>query len=158
MYNFYIKLDGVQYGPYSATQIVNQYLDDIESLDDIEVMEASIGVWHRASDYPWSELVMKETGGGISPSGEVVAGGNYRGTYVPPTQTTSTQTTTTTTTTPNNEDKPSIGLNILSFLIPIVGWILYFALEKGEKASACAKWAWIGFGVNLLLIFIGNAG
>ena len=147
MYNFYIKLDGVQYGPYSATQIVNQYLDDIESLNDIEVMEASIGVWHRASDYPWSELVMKETGGGISPSGEVVA------TYVPPTQTTPTATTT-----PNNEDKQSIGLNILSFLIPIVGWILYFALDKGEKASACAKWAWIGFGVNLLLIFIGNAG
>lgn len=147
MYNFYIRLDGVQYGPFSATQIVNQYLDYIESLDDIEVMEESIAVWHRASDYPWSELVMKETGGGISPSGEVVAGGNYRGTYVPPSQPT---TTTAAPSTPTNEDKPSVGLNILSFIFPIIGWILYFAFDKNEKGKACAKWAWIGFAIGFI--------
>ena len=60
MYNFYIKLDGEQFGPFSATQIVNQYLDDLENFEDIEVMESSIGIWCHASEYPWDELVQKE--------------------------------------------------------------------------------------------------
>lgn len=70
-YRFYIKLDGEQFGPFSATQIVNQYLEDIESYDDIEVLEESIGVWHKASDYPWVELIQKEIGASINNNGEV---------------------------------------------------------------------------------------
>lgn len=63
----------------------------------------------------------------------------------------------------NNEDqskadpkieKTSVGLNIVSFLIPIVGWILYLVLKSPVKAKSCAKWGWIGFGVNLVIIFI----
>lgn len=42
----------------------------------------------------------------------------------------------------NPADKPSIGLNILSFFIPIVGLILYFTMKKDtpKKASAIIKW------------------
>lgn len=50
-----------------------------------------------------------------------------------------------------NEDKPSIGLNILSFLLPIVGWILYYVFrdDRPNKASACSKWAWISVGISV---------
>ena len=36
------------------------------------------------------------------------------------------------------EDQPSSGLNILSFIVPIAGWIMYFVF-------------WIGFGVSVIL-------
>lgn len=63
----------------------------------------------------------------------------------------------------NNEDqskadptieKASIGLNIVSFLIPIVGWILYFAIKSPVKAKSCAKWGWIGFFVNFVITLL----
>lgn len=42
----------------------------------------------------------------------------------------------------NPDDKPSIGLNILSFLIPLVGLVLYFAIKKQtpNKAQSLIKW------------------
>lgn len=42
----------------------------------------------------------------------------------------------------NPEDKPSIGLNILSFFIPLVGLILYFTMKgtTPKKASSLIKW------------------
>ncbi|MBQ4395727.1 MAG: FHA domain-containing protein [Paludibacteraceae bacterium] len=48
---------------------------------------------------------------------------------------------------------------VVSFLIPLVGWILYFTWqdENYPKAKAAAKWAWIGFGVNLLLSILASA-
>ena len=145
MYQFYIKLDGQQYGPYSATQIVNMELPG-----DTKVMEASIGSWELASNYPWSDLVLKESGVAIGPNGNIVAGNS--GTYVP---SGGNQFSKIQVSDPN--DKPSVGLNILSFLFPLVGWILYFALNKTEKAKSCSKWAWIGFVVgfvlNLLIAF-----
>lgn len=55
----------------------------------------------------------------------------------------------------------STGLKIVSFLFPIIGWILYFIYkdEQPVKASECAKFAWIGFGVGFVLGFIsGLAG
>ena len=150
MYQFYVKLDGQQYGPYTATQIVNMDLPG-----NTEVMEASIGSWEIASNYPWSDLVMKESGAAIGPSGNIVAGNS--GSYVPPGgyQTPHVQQ-------PQSSpgDEPSTGLNILSFLFPLVGWILYFALNKSEKGKACAKWAWIGFAVgfifNLIVVAAGS--
>ena len=51
------------------------------------------------------------------------------------------------------KDEKSVGLNILSFLFPIVGWVLYFVL-KGEtpiKAKSCGIWGLVGFGASLLL-------
>ena len=143
MYQFYVKLDGHQYGPYTATQIVNMELPG-----DTEVMEASIGTWELSNNYPWSDLVMKESGAAISPSGSIVAGNV--GSYVP----TGVSQVTTYPPQSNSDDKPSVALNIISFLIPIVGWILYFALKKTGKAKACSKWAWIGFIVSFILNLI----
>lgn len=42
----------------------------------------------------------------------------------------------------NPDDKPSIGLNILSFFIPLVGLILYFTMKKQtpNKAKSLIKW------------------
>jgi len=45
---------------------------------------------------------------------------------------------------------------LLSFLFPIVGWILW-AVKKDsnpEDAHNCAKWAWIGFGAGLFISLI----
>lgn len=52
----------------------------------------------------------------------------------------------------------STGLIILSFLFPIVGWILYF-VKKSENIGAAktyAKWGWAGFGLGLILRFIAE--
>lgn len=55
----------------------------------------------------------------------------------------------------NEEDVPSGGLNILSFLIPIAGWILYFSLrdKTPNKAKACNTAAWVGF----IIMFVVEA-
>ena len=60
-------------------------------------------------------------------------------------------------------DIPSTGLNVLSFLMPFVGLILYILYhEKApQKAGAIGKWALIGVGIcaalyvlNLILLFM----
>lgn len=52
----------------------------------------------------------------------------------------------------------STGIKIVSFLFPIIGWILYFIYkdEQSVKAGECAKFAWIGFGVAFVLGFISG--
>ena len=49
----------------------------------------------------------------------------------------------------SREDESNVGLNILSFFIPLVGWILWgvFKNESPIKAKACSRWAWIGFAI-----------
>lgn len=49
------------------------------------------------------------------------------------------------------DDTPHTGLNVLSFLIPLVGLILYILYhEKAPiKAKGIGKWALIGFAVGL---------
>ena len=51
------------------------------------------------------------------------------------------------------EDKPSTGLNILAFLFPLVGLILYLCFQKTTpvRAKAIGKWALIGFVVGVVL-------
>lgn len=147
MYQFYVKLDGQQYGPYTATQIVNMDLPG-----DTEIMEPSIGTWEPAKDYPWSDLVLKESGAAIGPSGNIVAGNS--GSYIPPSPTPTPTPMPNPYPASNPDDEPSIGLNILSFLFPIIGWILYFALNKSEKGKACAKWAWISIAVSIILYIL----
>lgn len=62
---------------------------------------------------------------------------------------------------PAYEDKPSAGLNLISFFVPVAGWVLYFVFkdEKPNRAKACSRWGWIGFGVlfifNLILVATG---
>lgn len=54
-------------------------------------------------------------------------------------------------------DTPSAGLNILSFLIPLVGLILFLSWQNTTpiKAKAVGKWALIGFCVAVGLSIIG---
>lgn len=62
-----------------------------------------------------------------------------------------------------NYDKESEGaptwLKIVSFLFPIIGFVLYFVYksENKKKASDCAKFAWIGFAVNFVIICLSAA-
>lgn len=56
----------------------------------------------------------------------------------------------------NSNDLPSTGLNILSFLIPLVGLIIYI-IEKDKspiKAKSAGKSALWGVGVSVILIII----
>ena len=56
----------------------------------------------------------------------------------------------------NSNDLPSTGLNILSFLIPLVGLILYI-IEKDKspiKAKSAGKSALWGVGVSVILIIL----
>lgn len=45
---------------------------------------------------------------------------------------------------------------VISFLIPIVGWIICLAANWRHKelAAVCSKWSCVGFGVELMLIFL----
>lgn len=54
---------------------------------------------------------------------------------------------------PAKLDKNSIGLNILSFFIPIVGLVLYLVNRKTSpiKAKGIGIWALVGFIVNVIL-------
>lgn len=67
----------------------------------------------------------------------------YCGNAVTPTQSTNAVS--------QEEDVPSGGLNVLSFFVPVAGWIMYFVFrdETPIKAKSCSKWAWIGFAVTV---------
>lgn len=53
-------------------------------------------------------------------------------------------------------DNLAIGWAVVSLLFPIIGWILWcvWKEEHPERASQAAKWAWAGFAINLILIFV----
>ena len=50
-------------------------------------------------------------------------------------------------------DVENVGLNVLSFFIPLVGLILYccWRKETPKKANGVGKWALIGFVVSVVL-------
>lgn len=50
-------------------------------------------------------------------------------------------------------DTPSTGLNVISFLIPLVGLIIYITENNRspQKAQAAGKWALIGFIIGLII-------
>jgi hypothetical protein len=53
---------------------------------------------------------------------------------------------------PVPQDQPNTGLQIVSVLFPIVGWILW-GVNKSDKpiaAKSYSKMAWIGVGISLL--------
>ena len=51
------------------------------------------------------------------------------------------------------EDKPSTGLNVLAFLFPLIGLIMYLSFKKTTpvRAKALEKWTLIGFIVGLVV-------
>lgn len=160
-YKFYVQMDGETYGPYSAKAV-----RDLELLDDILVTEESMnGQWLPASKFDFEDMVHKEgdtimsqpltpkpinTGGVINSDGTVTNPNGWQ-----PQQPQYSPTTNNTTNTDDNSSP--IGWCILSFLIPLVGWILYFSWRrtKPRKASAVCTWAWIGFVLNLIVTFAG---
>lgn len=154
-------MDGETYGPYSAAAI-----RDLELLDDVLVTEESMnGQWLPASRFDFNDMVRKESGvvqpkpasiGVINADGTVT---NPNGWQKPIQQTPSQPYQPYRPTTPSqvSDDNPSPwGWCILSFLIPLVGWILYFCWRSSnpKKASAVCTWAWIGFVVNIVLMCI----
>lgn len=58
--------------------------------------------------------------------------------------------------TPVTIDKVNVGLCILSFLLPIVGWILWGINRKQfpQKAQACGVWAWVGALINFMFFVL----
>lgn len=59
------------------------------------------------------------------------------------------------------EDKPSTGLNMLAFLFPVIGLILFlcFQMTTPVRAKAIGKWAQDGFVVGVALsIMVGILG
>ena len=57
-YNFYVKIDGDIFGPYSAQEI-----KELELLEDILVTEESMnGLWLQASKFDFEDMAMKEKG------------------------------------------------------------------------------------------------
>lgn len=57
---------------------------------------------------------------------------------------------------PDKEEKLSFGYGILSFLFPIVGWVLYYQWKQSKpvKAKQASRVAWLGFIAGLILNFI----
>ena len=58
----------------------------------------------------------------------------------------------------NPEDRPSIGLNILSFFIPLIGLILYFTMKKDtpNKAKSIIKWTIVS--IMIYVVFYACSG
>lgn len=56
----------------------------------------------------------------------------------------------------NNEDSSYFGTVLLSFLFPIIGWIIYLVnrSDKPVKAKKALKAAWWGFALGVILNFI----
>ncbi len=56
------------------------------------------------------------------------------------------------------DDKPSIGLNILSFFIPLAGLIMYFVMKKDtpNKAKSIIKWTIVS--IVLYVVFYACSG
>lgn len=56
------------------------------------------------------------------------------------------------------EDKLGVVLSVISFLIPIVGWVLWFVYKdnRPDSASSAATLAWIGFFVNLIIVALAG--
>ncbi|MCQ2305684.1 MAG: hypothetical protein MJZ97_11930 [Bacteroidales bacterium] len=55
----------------------------------------------------------------------------------------------------SNNNNGNTGLKIISFLFPIIGWVLYFVKkdENIEEAKAYSKCAWLGFGISFFIGF-----
>lgn len=160
-YKFYVQMDGQTFGPYSARAI-----RDLDLLEDILVTEESLnGQWLPAAKFDFDDMVRKEEassfsqpltpkpiiGGGVVNSDGTVTNPNGWQPQQPvyPTQPSNISNT--------DDDSSPIGWCILSFIIPLVGWILYFSWRrtKPRKASAVCTWAWIGFALNLIVTFAG---
>ena len=53
-----------------------------------------------------------------------------------------------------NMNQEQVGLNVLGFLFPIVGLVLYLVFKNDTpvKAAGIGKWSLAGFGFNILVL------
>lgn len=60
----------------------------------------------------------------------------------------------------NINDKPNVGLNILSLFIPLIGLILYFSWKNNmpKKAKSILTFSLIGWGINIVLNILVTMG
>lgn len=56
-------------------------------------------------------------------------------------------------------DKPNSGLNIIAFLLPVIGAIMYFVYHEKEprKAAAIGKWSLYGLGFGVVCYILLTA-
>lgn len=56
----------------------------------------------------------------------------------------------------NSDDKNNGWWNLLGFLFPIIGWILWAVWHKEypKRARGICTWSWIGFGIGFVIGFI----
>lgn len=57
---------------------------------------------------------------------------------------------------PATAEEPNVGLNILSFFVPLAGWILWgvYRNNSPKQAKSYSKWAWYGFGAGFVVSFV----
>lgn len=57
------------------------------------------------------------------------------------------------------EDQPSTGLNVLAFLFPLIGLILYLSYKTTApvRAKAIEKWTLIGFVAGIVISAVSQA-
>lgn len=57
---------------------------------------------------------------------------------------------------PIDEGSLGVGWAIICFLIPLIGWMLWGAWKEDhqKKASQAANWAWTGFAINIIELFV----
>jgi len=57
---------------------------------------------------------------------------------------------------PVDEESLGVGWAIICFLIPLIGWMLWGIWKENhlKKASQAAKWAWVGFAINVIELFV----
>ncbi len=60
---------------------------------------------------------------------------------------------------PPREESLNVFLGIISFFIPVVGWILWGVWhdEYPHKASIAARLAWVGFALNVIILIISQS-
>lgn len=158
IYKFYVQMDGETYGPYTAREI-----RDLELLDDIMVTEESMnGQWLEASKFDFEDMVRKEQAQLVTPPpfqsiGVINSDGSVTNTNGWNNNTGSSNTGNTPPVPVTSSSTP-IGWCILAFLLPIVGFILYFCWKdsKPERASSVCTAAWVGFIINILLMIFGS--
>jgi hypothetical protein len=148
-YKFYVQMDGETYGPYSARAV-----RELGLLDDVLVTEESMhGQWLPASKFDFDDMVRKEC---AIPTQSTTYNEQSQTTIEQPHNTSGQYHYDTSSSNSQEDNSSPIGWCILSFLIPLVGWILYFNWRKTKprKASAVCTWAWVGFIANILMRMI----
>jgi hypothetical protein len=139
---FYINLDNEVFGPFSQSELMNDYGKYLTK-DILITTDTLNGEWYEAKCFEcFDDLFETQQEFSINPFGEIIR----HDTYDYPRDDFNDQ----------ENDELSIGLSWLSFCIPLAGAIIYFSNkdnkpEKAKKACHLALWGMlVGFILNLI--------